>query len=262
MTILSMLLLITIGTPPKSIHAYVVTRATTVHDKAMLSGRLVEMKAANLKWIESSSVVQVEIPSDAIDRIKADKDVVLVMNSEEAPAVSVASTPIEQIPLVQPMTMPPPANACAFPSQPQQQGLGLGSMGMGIGTGMGMGMNQGMGAMGFTGMVDSMAGSVMNRLMTRAPSCKVAVKNPSVRVNRSGGDAMVEVKASGACAWSAQSTVDWIQITSGSGVSGSGLVTYMVKPGHGKPRSGAISIVAAGSGSPIKGNASVVVMQQ
>ena len=195
MIILSMLLLITIGAPSKSIHAYVVTRVTTVHDKAMLSGRLVEMKAANLKWIESSGVVQVEIPSDAIDRIKADKDVVLVMNSEEAPAVSVASTPIEQIPLVQPMTMPPPANACSFP-QPQQQSLGFGSIGMNQGMGMGMGTGMGMGAMGFTGMVDSMAGSVMNRLMTRAPSCKVAVKNPSVRVNRTGGDAMVEVKAS------------------------------------------------------------------
>jgi hypothetical protein len=72
---------------------------------------------------------------------------------------------------------------------------------------------------------------------------------------------VIEVNASGSCAWQAQTSVDWIKITSGTGVSGSGVVSYTVTPGVGRTRSGSISIVAAAGGSPIKGKASQVVTQ-
>jgi hypothetical protein len=72
---------------------------------------------------------------------------------------------------------------------------------------------------------------------------------------------VIEVNASGSCSWQAQTSVDWIKINSGTGVSGSGVVSYTVIPGAGKPRSGSISIIAAAGGSPTKGKASQVVIQ-
>ena len=79
--------------------------------------------------------------------------------------------------------------------------------------------------------------------------------------NPKANPAVIDVNASGSCAWQAQASVDWIKITSGSGVSGSGIVSYTVMPGAGKARSGSIWIIAAAGGSPTKGKASQVVTQ-
>jgi len=72
---------------------------------------------------------------------------------------------------------------------------------------------------------------------------------------------LIEVKASGSCAWQTQASVGWITILSGSGVSGSGIISYRVTPGEGLTRSASIWITAAPGGSPIKGKASLVVTQ-
>jgi hypothetical protein len=116
---------------------------------------------------------------------------------------------------------------------------------------MGMGM----------GLMDSLAGGVASRLLNRSPSCKISVAKNTARFTAEGGDGVIEVNASGACAWQAQSSVAWIKITSGSGVSGSGVVTYTISRGDGRARSGSVSIVAAANGSPVKGKASQVVTQ-
>jgi hypothetical protein len=76
-----------------------------------------------------------------------------------------------------------------------------------------------------------------------------------------GGDQVIEVKASGSCAWQAQASVPWIKINSGMGVSGLGIVSYSVTGAEGKSRAGSISIVGTPGGSPIKGKAIVIVMQ-
>ena len=112
-----------------------------------------------------------------------------------------------------------------------------------------------------TGMLDILLGSFTRRLFNRPPSCKIAVKNEKAVFSGGGGDGVLQVTASGSCVWKAESTVDWIKVTSGTGVSGAGVVSYTVKPGIGKSRSGAISIVAASGGTGIKGRASLVVSQ-
>jgi len=150
-----------------------------------------------------------------------------------------------------------------FPGGPPGGGMPGGGMGM-PGGGMGMpgagGGIMGMG-MGMTAMVDVAAGSLATKIFNRAPSCKISIKSPKAKIPADGGDGMLEVEASGSCAWQAQSSVEWIQVTSGAGGSGSGVLTYTVKPAAGKSRSGSISIVAANGGSPIKGKASLVVTQ-
>jgi hypothetical protein len=133
---------------------------------------------------------------------------------------------------------------------------GLGMPGMGMG-GMGMGMPMG----GVTNMIDMMVGSLARKLVMRTPSCKVAVKNALVNFGSAGGDGAVSVVASGACVWQAQSSVDWIKINSGSGVSGAGVISYTVKPGAPTGRSGSISIVAVNGGTAVKGRASLVIRQ-
>ena len=111
------------------------------------------------------------------------------------------------------------------------------------------------------GLMDSLAGGVASRLLNRSPSCKIAVARSSAKYAAAGGAGVIEVNASGSCAWQAQTSVDWIKITSGTGVSGSGVVSYTVAPGAGRTRSGSISIVAAAGGSPTRGKASQVVTQ-
>jgi len=126
-----------------------------------------------------------------------------------------------------------------------------GPMGMSPGMGMGMGM----------GLMDSLAGGVASKLLNRPASCKISIGKSPAKFTAEGGDAVIDVNASGSCAWQAQASVDWIRITSGSGVSGSGIVSYTVLPGAGKARSGSIWIIAVAGASPTKGKASQVVTQ-
>jgi hypothetical protein len=117
-------------------------------------------------------------------------------------------------------------------------------------------------AMPGMGLMDSLAGGVVQKFFNRPATCKIAISRTTAKFGGEGGDGMFEVKSSGACAWQAQATVPWIQILSGSGVSGTGIVTYRVGKGEGSLRSGAISLIATAAGSAIKGNASQVVTQK
>jgi hypothetical protein len=163
-----------------------------------------------------------------------------------------------------------PQSGCSGPALPQPAGtvpppgplppMPMGSTGMApmgappmgsVGLGMGPGV----------GLVDALAGGVTQHLLNRPPSCKISVAKNSVKFGAAGGEGLIEINASGSCAWQAQASVSWIKILSGSGVSGSGIVSYSVEPADGKPRSGAIWIATSPAGSPIKGNASQVVTQ-
>ncbi len=240
--------------PPARV--YIVTRAATVEARALFSGRLVGLNATSLQWLEASGVVRVELPADSLDRVKADKDVVLVFSSEDRPAA-------------EPQPSPPPVTAPVPMPQPLQPPPGLG-MGMAEMNGMGMGMGgMGMGGMGIGGMgtpgmtltnlVDILAGMLARRMFTRTPVCHISMKSPPASFTATGGDGVIPVKASGACSWQAQSNVDWIKIQSGSGVSGPGVVNYTVKPG--RERTGAILITPSSGGAALRGTASVVVVQ-
>jgi hypothetical protein len=235
---------------------YIVTRAANVEARAVLSGRLVGMNASSLQWIENSGVVRAELPQDAVDRVKSDKDVVLVLNSEEpATAESAAIVPLVSPTAGVPGKMIMPVPGMDAPGMGMSMGgMGTGAMGLGA---MGMGMPMG----GLTNMIDLAVGSLARKLVSRPPSCRITVKNAPVNFGAAGGDGVLSVTASGSCVWQAQATVDWIKINSGSGVSGAGVVSYTVKPGARKVRSGAISIVAGNGGLAIKGRASLVVTQ-
>lgn len=237
--------------PPSRVLVYIVTRAATVEERALLSGRLVKRNAINVHWIDNTNVVRAELPGSVLDSLRSEQDVVLVLSSEERP-------PAAAVPIIGPvqseapaavLLAPPPASGCGTGVVPQPYPL-AGQPPLGMSMGMGM-----------TSMMDSVAGSLATRLFNRAPSCRISVKSAKAKFAGEGGDGVLEVESSGSCAWQAQSTVDWIQINSGAGVSGSGVVTYTVKAAAGKARSGAISIVAAGGGSTIKGKASLVVTQ-
>lgn len=257
---------------------YIVTRASSAESKALFSARLVKMSATNLRWYDGAGVVRAEVPKKSLDAVRADRDVVLVLTEQdrskrvsifdstaqesEAAAQKPAGLLLEPAPPLQSLTAAaaPQQSACtagfATPSMgqfPQIPGPGMGMGSMGGQPGMGMGMGMGMGLM------DSLAGGVANHLFNRTPSCKITVSKSSAKFSAAGGDGVIEVNASGSCAWQAQSSVDWIKITSGSGVSGAGVVSYTVTPGNGKAQSGSVWIVAAAGGSPTKGKASVVV---
>jgi hypothetical protein len=244
---------------------YIVTRAATAESRALLSARLIKMNAANLHWYPDANVVRAEIAKKGLATVRADRDVILVLSEHDHPAqVSlIEASPEEKAPVLEPA---PPLSYTATLLPPQQQAscgasfapppMGQfpqipGPMGVPPAMGMGMGM----------GLVDSLAGGVASKLLNRPPSCKISIgKNPA-KFAAAGGDAVIDVNASGSCAWQAQASVDWIKITSGSGVSGSGVVSYTVMPGVGKARSGSVWIIAVAGGSPTKGKASQVVTQ-
>ena len=245
---------------------YIVTRATTAESRALLSARLIKMSAANLHWYPDANVVRAEIPKKGLAAVRADRDVVLVLSEHDHPAkVSLmeGSAPESEPGLV--LEPAPPLSYTVTPLAPQQQAgcaasfapppMGQfpqipGPMGMPP-MGMGMGM----------GLMDSLAGGVASKLLNRPPSCKISIGKGPAKFTAEGGDAVIDVNASGSCAWQAQASVDWIRITSGSGVSGSGIVSYTVMPGAGKARSGSIWIIAVAGASPTKGKASQVVTQ-
>lgn len=271
---------------------YIVSRAATAESRALFSARLLKMNATKLHWYEDASVVRAQISPKALETLRADRDVVLVLPETNSgaqagvahqaslgPPVPPPPEPAPTAPPV-PAIMPPapagpPSQAgaslqagCAGPVLPQPAGAfppgALPPMPIG-----GMGMSP-MGAppvgsvgfgMGSVGLVDSLAGGVAQRLLNRPPSCKISVAKSAVKFGAAGGEGLIEINASGSCAWQAQASVSWIKILSGSGVSGSGIVSYSVEPSEGKNRSGAIWIATSPAGSPIKGNASQVVTQ-
>jgi hypothetical protein len=242
---------------PEPGSVYIVTRAATAESRALLSARLIKMNAANLHWYPDANVVRAEIPKKGLAAVRADRDVVLVLSEHDHPAqVSLVEAPPPEpaTPVLEPAPplQPPAACAAAFAPPPMGQFPQIpGPMGAPPGMGMGMGM----------GLMDSLAGGVASKLLNRPASCKISIGKSPAKFTAAGGDAVIDVNASGSCAWQAQASVDWIKITSGSGVSGSGVVSYTVMPGAGKARSGSIWIIAAAGGSPTKGKASQVVTQ-
>ena len=252
-TIIAMLPILLQGVVlPEQDTVYVVTRALNAESRALLSGRLVNLSASNLHWYEDSSVVRAAVPRNAVPAIEADRDVMLVLTQGHAAAtesvIAASPVPLQQLGCASPIS--------PFMNQPPLMQAAP-AFGMGMQTGMGMGMGGGM-----TGLMDSLAGGVASHFFNRTPSCRITVGKSSATFPAAGGDAVLQVSASGACSWVAQSSVPWITITSGTGVSGSGVVSYAVSPGaDGKPRSGSISIVTTSGGVAIKGKASLVVTQ-
>lgn len=247
---------------------YIVTRATDAESRALLTARLVKMTLTNIRWYDDANVVRAEAPKKALDALRSDRDVILVLSEQNrAKRVSIfddaepeALRPKQASLLLEPAPPLPAVQqaSCAAPQMAQfpqipGPGIGMGFGAMGGQPGMGMGMGMGMGLM------DSLAGGVATHLFNRTPSCKITVSKSSAKFPAAGGDGVIDVNASGACAWQAQSSVDWIKIVSGSGVSGSGVVSYTVLPGNGKAQSGSVWIVATAGGSPTRGKASVVV---
>jgi len=247
---------------------YIVTRSTTTESRALLSARLVKLNAKNLHWYENAGVVRADLPKESLTPLRADPEVILALPQSEAPAnagqkCALPAAIPSPVPAAPDPSAPPPQ-----PTQPAAQGMApmpmqpIPAMQPGIpmapNMGVGMGGGIGMGPMGF---VDSLAGGVVTKMLNRPPSCKIAIAKASVTTSSAGGDEVIEIKGSGSCAWQAQSSVPWIHITSGYGVSGYGVLSYTVLPGEGKKRTGSVAIIASQGGMPIKGSATVVVIQ-
>jgi hypothetical protein len=246
---------------------FIVAREGSAESRAMLSGRLVKLNASNLHWYDDVNVLRVELPKEALAAVRADPDVALALPETPAPSVPAAPSdltaakaavsPPDSAPVV-----PPAPPGSAAPGLPPPSGLITPpppltppmSSGMMVGPGVGMGVAA-------TGLVDSLAGGLMTRLLNRPPACKISVAQPTAMFAPEGGDQVIEVKASGSCSWQALASVPWIKINSGMGVSGLGIISYSVSAAEGKSRAGSISIVGTPGGSPIHGKAIVVVMQ-
>lgn len=258
--------------PPTII--YIVTRAGDAASRALFSARLIKLNLTKLHWYEDAAVVRAEAPEKSLGAVRADPDVILVLSDRDRSAQESEVSARENAPVAVPILpgLPSQSTGCVLaevapPLTPMNQmppvpmagtGMGMGSMGM---SGIGLpGMGAGMG-MGATSLVDSVAGGMAMRLLNRTPSCKISVSRNEGKFTAAGGDGSIEIKASGSCAWQAQSSVPWIKIVSGAGVSGSGVVNYTVDAGEHKARSGSIYIVATAGGSGIKGKASQIVMQ-
>ncbi len=240
---------------------YVVTRATSAESKALFSAKLVRMSVTKLRWYDDAAVVRIEVTSKTLADLQSDPDVALVLldngqagSAEPAPPSGpVASTQ----PLACATASPQPIGQTLIPPPPIPQNMSVQGGGFGMGSPV-----IGSGMMGpAVGLVDMLAGGVAQKLLNRPPSCKVSVVKNKVSFSAGGGEGLIEVQASGSCAWQAKPSVGWITILSGSGVSGSGVISYRVGAGEGMARSASISIVATAAGSPIKGKASQVVMQ-
>jgi hypothetical protein len=243
--------------------AYVVTRASSAESKALFSAKLVRMNATKLHWYDDSAVVRIEASAKALADLQSDPDVELVIAEHE-------QFPIYGPPAPLPVSTEPKPISCAVPALPTGQTPPiplpipqpvLPNMPLPMGGGMGMmPIGNPMMQPAF-GLADALAGGVAQKLLNRPPSCKVSILKNTASYPGAGGEGLIEVKASGPCAWQAQASVGWITILSGSGVSGSGIIAYRVTPGEGLTRSASIWIVAVPGGSPIKGKASQVVTQ-
>ena len=244
--------------------AYLVTHATSAEAKALFSAKLVRMNAAKFHWYEDSSVVRVEISSKALIDLQTDSDVELVFPEREQPTTYGPLLPpslpeAKQISCATPLQAATPAPAVPLPILPAPvlPNVPLPMAGSGI-----MMPSVGNPMASAFGLADALAGGVAQKLLNRPPSCKVSMVKHTATYPGQGGEGLIEVNASGSCSWQAQASVGWIIVLSGTGVSGSGIISYRVAPGEGLSRSASIWIVATpGGGSPIKGKASQVVTQ-
>jgi hypothetical protein len=246
--------------------AYVVTHATSAEAQALFSAKLVKMNATKLHWYDNSAVVRVEISGKGLADLQMDPDVEVVISDHEQPVYGPQPLPAAtepkpiscSIPAVQTAPVPPLPAPPALPPLPPVPNMPMPMAGGGMSMMPGIGSPMMQPAFG---LADVLAGGVANKLLNRPPSCKVSIVKSSATYPAQGGEGLIEVKANGSCAWQAQASVGWITILSGSGVSGSGIISYHVNPGEGLTRSASIWILATPGGSPIKGRASQVVTQ-
>jgi len=242
---------------------YVVTRAAGAESKALFSAKLVRMNATKLHWYDDAGVVRLEIPAKFLAELQADPDVELVLSDREIygpaeplPAVAPEARPIACATAAARVNpTPPPIPLPVLPAAPVLPNMPMALPGMGMMPGVGTPAGSAF------GLADALAGGVAQKLLNRPPSCKVSIGKNKVTYTAQGGEGLIEVNASGSCAWQAQASVGWITILSGSGVSGSGIISYRVAAGEGLARSASIWILATAGGSPIKGKASQVVTQ-
>src|ERR1035441_5773884 len=75
-----------------------------------------------------------------------------------------------------------------------------------------------------------------------APTCTFSVNPLTVSIPASGGSSTVTVSTTAGCAWTAQSSANWLHITSGSSAAGNGLVAYSVEANSGAVRSATIAV--------------------
>lgn len=76
----------------------------------------------------------------------------------------------------------------------------------------------------------------------QASACAYTLSSEVLNVAAAGGTGTVDVTAAGGCAWTAQTNVPWITITSGSSGSGTGRVAFTVAANTGPSRTGTITI--------------------
>ena len=84
---------------------YVVTRTVSAEARALFSARMLGLNATNLFWYEGANVVRAEVPASAIEQLRGDRDVVLVLPQDQAPPAIQA--PPQPAPLMQQPPMPP-----------------------------------------------------------------------------------------------------------------------------------------------------------
>jgi hypothetical protein len=85
--------------------------------------------------------------------------------------------------------------------------------------------------------------------VNQASLCTFVLAPRSLQYNADGGAGAVLVIVTGACSWTAASTVPWITITAGESGAGSGHVELMVASNAGAARTGSLTI--AGQTVPV-----------
>jgi hypothetical protein len=78
--------------------------------------------------------------------------------------------------------------------------------------------------------------------VNQASACTFALAPPYLTYDAGGGNGAVLVIVTGPCTWTAKSTVDWIQMISGTSGAGNGLVQFVVLPNPGASRGGVVMI--------------------
>lgn len=75
-----------------------------------------------------------------------------------------------------------------------------------------------------------------------ASTCTVTVAQASMNVTATAGPSSIPVTAPSSCAWTVTSSQPWLTITSGTGATGSGNVTFTVAENTGAQRSATVTI--------------------
>lgn len=78
--------------------------------------------------------------------------------------------------------------------------------------------------------------------VTQSQGCSFSIAPTTASVPSSGGSETVSVAAAAGCAWSAQSNVPWIALSTGAAGSGNGAVSFNVAATTGPARSGTLTI--------------------